>query len=85
MNKGVAPPSDYPESSWRVFGVNTKSEIELQRWHDFQTQLDELYLPIGVPGLGIETKGSKFRKNSFLFFVLLGGRIVARRSNPLIL
>ena len=51
LNKGVAPPSDYPESSWKLQTACFGSLGELQTPSFFlKTRLDELYLVIG--GLG---------------------------------
>ena len=67
----VRPLHNYPKSSWNVFGLKTF-------WGDFfeVMRLDELYLPIGVPYLGIEKKGptceQKLTNLCFFFFVAVG-------------
>ena len=47
----VPPPSDYPESSWKLQTACSSSHAELQtRALDRKTRLDELYLVLGVLG-----------------------------------
>ena len=51
LDKGVPPPSDYPESCWQLQTACFRSHAELQTPAlDQKTRLDERYLVIGGPG-----------------------------------